>query len=123
MDTPPGAALESTQELVTEFRAQIARTAESLNSAPLDRVARQTHGRSLADRAYDVSLAIVRSTETIQGGPPRDLPRLAVHGVGSQLAVVGEELAVAAETSTDSIGADLALMARISDLLSLRTSS
>ena len=123
MDAQSSAALESTRELVTEFRAQVQRTADWLNSTPLDQLARDTDGPSIADRAYSANLAIVRSTESIKGDAPRALPRLAAHGVGSQLAVVGNELAAAAEASTDSIGADLALMARISDLLSLRTSS
>ncbi|MGB3673593.1 MAG: hypothetical protein WA988_04045 [Candidatus Nanopelagicales bacterium] len=123
MDAQSSASLESTRELVTEFRAQVQRTADWLNSTPLDQLARATDGPSIADRAYSSNLAIVRSIEAINGGASRDLPRLAVHGVGSQLAVVGEELAAVAETSTDAIAADLALMARISDLLSLRTNS
>ncbi|MFA7265978.1 MAG: hypothetical protein WC054_06665 [Candidatus Nanopelagicales bacterium] len=121
MEPEPGTTLGSTRELVAEFRAQVQRTADWLNSTALDQLTRHSDGPSIADRAHDVSLAVVRSTEVIDGSATRDLPRLAAHGVGAQLCVVGDELAVAAEKSSDPFRADLELMARISDLLLLRT--
>lgn len=113
--------VSSTAALAQELRTQVERTADWLNSRPLDQLARAAAGGSIADQAYSASVAMVRNTEELREMAPRDLPQLASHGVGAQLAVVGEELAVAAEAAPSSVHTDLMLIARVNDILALRT--
>ncbi len=113
----------TTQTLTEEFRTQLQRTVDLLNSMPLDQIERAGEQGAVAERAFDLSLAMVRSTEELSEHAPRELPVLRAHGVGSQLAVVGGEMAAAALAASDRLSADLTLIARISDLLMLRRST
>mgnify|MGYP000981001901 FL=1 len=114
----------TTRVLLVEFRTQLQRTVDWLNSSPLDRLDRPTSGGSVADRAHGIAQSMVSQTESVVGGEPKVLPRLRAHGVGSQLSVVGSELASAIETAdVHSVEIDLALMGYVSQLLELRRTS
>lgn len=119
---------QTTGVLTAEFREQLQRSVDRINSLPLERVERVSDGGSIAQRVYDISLAMVRNTEALTGLDPRPLPSLRAHGVGAQLAVVGEEfatasLAAATSATADLLSIDLTLITQISDLVGLRQST
>ncbi len=118
---PEGSKVSSTRVFVAEFRSQLQRTVDWLNSSPLDRLDRPASGGSIADRAYRIAQSMVTETESLRIIEPRNLPRIRSHGAGSQLAVVGEELAASVESdNSDSVRLDLVLIDYVSRLLELR---
>jgi len=86
--------------LVQQFQDDLRRTVDRLSSMALDRLERlDASGVSAADRTCELAQRFVEVTEELaptgHGAPV--LPRLRSHGAASQLAVVGRDLAVAAE--------------------------
>ena len=67
---------------------------DRLRSASLSRLDRpaEGHERTRADVAREVAQALADLAADAEGRPRRALPRLAVHGVGDQLAVVGADV-------------------------------
>lgn len=111
----------TTTALLSEFSVQLERTVDWLNSMPLSRLDRSSDGGSVLDRAHGLAQAVVAAHDQLVGEPVRELPRLRAHGAGSQLAVVGHELAETIEVqSIDSLKVDLALVGLVSSLLELR---
>ena len=100
------------------FRAEVLRTADRLRGLSEGRLnAVGESGQSAADRAFQIAVEIVAVTQIARGGPLHQLPRLAPYAVADQLAVVGLELADAAEEGAVVVGLLDALSA---DLLALR---
>ncbi|GAB7190212.1 hypothetical protein NUM3379_09180 [Kineococcus sp. NUM-3379] len=66
---------------------------DRLRSASLSRLDRPAEGqeRTRADVARAAAQALADLAADAEGRPRRTLPRLAVHGVGDQLAVVGAD--------------------------------
>ncbi|PPK97221.1 hypothetical protein CLV92_10436 [Kineococcus xinjiangensis] len=86
-------------------RAELRRVVDRLRSLPLSRLDRPAEGAdvSRADVARRTAQALADLAADAEGAPRRPLPRLAVHGVGDQLAVVGAD--VLAACGPDALGA------------------
>jgi hypothetical protein len=83
---------------VARFRSEVLRTADRLRGLGAPRLASLgPDGVSIATTAQAIGEAIVKQTAALTGAAPPVLPRLADHGTGDLLAVVGSELADLAE--------------------------
>ena len=78
-------------------RAELRRVVDRLRSMPLSRLDRPAEGaaETRADVAHRTAQALADLAADAEGQPRRPLPRLAVHGTGDQLAVVGADVLAA----------------------------
>ena len=98
---------------VARFRSEVLRTADRLRGLGAPRLALPGHdGVSIATAAHTIGEAIVNQTAALSGTAAPLLPRLADHGAGDQLAVIGSELADLAE----GFGADTATAEALSEI-------
>ncbi|MEI8084310.1 MAG: hypothetical protein WCI74_20915 [Actinomycetes bacterium] len=91
----------NTASPIQQFDDDLRRTVERLSSMALDRLERPDRtGRTPADRAHELAGRLVEATEALQSAQHEVpmVPRLRAHGAGSQLAVLGRDLAAAAST-------------------------
>ena len=99
--------MEDTDELgapaLRAARAELSRSldlqADRVRSLPLTRLERVRPGEdaSPADAVRAGAQALADLAADAEGEPRRALPRLATHGLGDQLAVVGHDLAAAGD--------------------------
>lgn len=90
------------------FADDLDRTVDRLTSMSLPRLDHgDESGRTPAGRAHELSAYLVSVTDSLTGSASRiaQLPRLRSHAAGAQLAVVGRELAAAAQSCADQAAA------------------
>ena len=101
--------MEDTDELgapaLRAARAELSRfldlQAERVRSLPLSRLERTRPGEDAppADAVRAGAQALADLAADAEGEPRRPLPRLATHGLGDQLAVVGHDLVAAGDAA------------------------
>ena len=114
----PGPSGGVDEDPARRYADQLGRTVDRLRSLSLDRLAapfapeptRADAGRALAQRLADAAAEL-------EGGPRRELPRLADAAVGDMVAVCGRDVLDAAQGRP---GSDIVLGQLAGDLLDLR---